>query len=97
MPQLNAFDAAPGRTVLTAGDLFEEAINVDLLVISAWENYYEGEPGSMVAVLRDRCGLEVKQFETLRHWIYGLLPRFGPGLPRQQQSWPSHRAGQKDL
>jgi hypothetical protein len=58
MPQLNAFDAAPGRTVLvTAGDLFEEAISVDLLVISAWENYYEGEPGSMVAVNERRYSL----------------------------------------
>jgi hypothetical protein len=95
MPQLNAFDAAPGRTVVvTAGDLFEEAISVDLLVISAWENYYEGEPGSMVAVLRDRCGLEVKQLQespaldlraatTIRAWITPPLAELA--IP---PSWP---------
>jgi hypothetical protein len=85
MPLLNVFDAAPGRTVaVIEGDLFEEAIQVDLLVISAWENYYEGEPGSMVATLQERCGLSVKTLQrtpaldlrmvdTIRAWITPAL------------------------
>lgn len=37
---LNAFDPVQGRTViLNAGDLLAEAINVDLLVISAWDGF----------------------------------------------------------
>ena len=81
MPQINAYDAAPGRTVeVVAGDLFEEALKVDLLVISAWEGFYEPEPGSMVAVLERRCGLVVQKLQqapeldlrgasTIRAWI----------------------------
>jgi hypothetical protein len=81
MPQINAYDAAPGRTVeVVAGDLFEEALKVDLLVISAWEGFYEPEPGSMVAVLEKRCGLVVQELQqapeldlrgasTIRAWI----------------------------
>ena len=60
MPELNAFDAAPGRTVLIShGDLFAEGIKVDLLVISAREGFYEPEDGSMVSVLLKKCGLVV--------------------------------------
>ena len=37
---LNAFDPVQGRTViLNAGDLLAEAIDVDLLVISAWDGF----------------------------------------------------------
>ena len=81
MPQLNAFDAAPGRTVLIShGDLFAEGINVDLLVISAREGFYEPEDGSMVSVLLKKCGLvvgdlrrapavDLTQAPTIRAWI----------------------------
>ena len=81
MPQLNAFDAAPGRTVLIShGDLFAEGINADLLVISAREGFYEPEDGSMVSVLLKKCGLvvgdlrrapavDLTQAPTIRAWI----------------------------
>ena len=79
MPTLNAFDAATGRTVVVKhGDLFGLRVKVDLLVISAWENVYEPEPGSMVAVLLERCGLVVGelpraldlcQAPTIRSWV----------------------------
>ena len=81
MPQLNAFDAAPGRTVLIShGDLFAEGINADLLVISAREGFYEPEDGSMVSVLLNKCGLvvgdlrrapavDLTQAPTIRAWI----------------------------
>jgi hypothetical protein len=81
MPQLNAFDAAPGRTVLIShGDLFAEGIDVDLLVISAREGFYEPEDGSMVSVLLKKCGLvvgdlrrapavDLTQAPTIRAWI----------------------------
>lgn len=82
---LNAFDAAPGRTVeVKAGDLFALRINVDLLVISAKENYYEPVPGTMVKLLRDCCGLNISQLRqcpdldltgspTIRGWVSPLL------------------------
>lgn len=81
MPELNAFDAAPGRTVLIShGDLFAEGIKVDLLVISAREGFYEPEDGSMVSVLLKKCGLvvgdlrrapavDLTQAPTIRAWI----------------------------
>jgi hypothetical protein len=95
MPQLNAFDAAPGRTVLiTHGDLFAEGINVDLLVISAREGFYEPEAGSMVSVLLKSCGLvvgdlrrnpalDLTQAPTIRAWITPELDTL-PAGPR----WP---------
>ena len=95
MPQINAFDAAPGRTVLiTHGDLFTEGINVDLLVISAREGFYEPESGSMVSVLFKTCGLvvgdlrrtpevDLTQAPTIRAWITPELDSL-PAGPR----WP---------
>lgn len=95
MPQLNAFDAAPGRTVVIShGDLFAEAINVDLLVISAKEGFYEPESGSMVSVLLNRCGLvvadlrrapalDLTQAPTIRAWVTPELET----LPVKPQ-WP---------
>ena len=95
MPQLNAFDAAPGRTVLIShGDLFAEGINVDLLVISAREGFYEPEDGSMVSVLLNKCGLvvgdlrrapavDLTQAPTIRAWITPDLESL-PTKPR----WP---------
>jgi hypothetical protein len=79
VPILNAFDAAPGRTVeVVVGDLFAETIDVDLLVISAWVDHYEPDPGSMVAALLERCGLKVGELQrqldlskepTIRGWV----------------------------
>lgn len=95
MPQLNAFDAAPGRTVVIShGDLFAEAINVDLLVISAKEGFYEPETGSMVSVLRNKCGLivgdlrrapalDLTQAQTIRAWVTPELETL-----TQKPQWP---------
>lgn len=92
---LNAFDAAPGRTVeVKAGDLFALRINVDLLVISAKENIYEKVPGTMVKVLHDRCGLDVGELRlnpdldltgspTIRGWVSPLLE-----ASAHPPSWP---------
>lgn len=82
---LNAFDAAPGRTVVVkSGDLFELGIKADLLVISAKADFYEPVPGTMVKVLRDRCGISVGELRqkpeldltaspTIRGWVSPLL------------------------
>jgi hypothetical protein len=79
MRTLNAFDAAPGQTVAVKhGDLFDLGMHADLLVISAWENSYNPDPGSMVKVLLDRCGLVVGELErevdfsqspSIRSWV----------------------------
>lgn len=98
MPTLNAFDAAPGRTVeVVWGDLFAEAIDVDLLVISAWVDHYEPDPGSMVAVLLKCCGLKVgalrRQLDfskepMIRGWVSYPLERLQhpPSWPEQSQT-----------
>jgi len=85
---INAFDPGPGRAVeVICGDLFAEAIDVDLLVISAWENYYEPDPGSMVAVLLKHCGLEVGKLRraldltdtpSIRGWVTPPLEKLKP-------------------
>lgn len=90
---LSAFDPVQGRTViLNAGDLFAEAIDVDLLVISAWDGFYQPQAGSMIATLQERCGLDVGSLprqldltaaETIRAWITPNLE----DLPEPPQ-WP---------
>lgn len=93
MPLINAFDAAPGRTVeVVCGDLFAEAIDVDLLVISAWVDHYQPDDGSMVALLLNRCGLEVGNLQrqldlskepTIRGWVSHPLEKL-----KSPPSWP---------
>ena len=90
---INAYDPGLGRSVeVICGDLFAEAIDVDLLVISAWENYYEPDPGSMVAVLLKHCGLEVGKLPraldltdtpTIRGWVTPPLAKVKPAC-----QWP---------
>jgi hypothetical protein len=48
---------------VTKGDLFQLDLEIDLLVISAYEGFYGGLPGSLIGQLRDQCGIEVGQFE----------------------------------
>ena len=51
---------ASGRSIdVTVGDLFSLGLNIDLLVISAYDGFYEGLPGSLVAQLKERCSLDV--------------------------------------
>jgi hypothetical protein len=93
VPKINAFDAAAGRTVeIWHGDLFAEQINVDLLVISAKQNFYEPVPGTMVKVLEDRCKIKVGSLPreldlmglpTIRGWVSTELQQ----LPEPPQ-WP---------
>ena len=92
---INAFDPQPGRTVeLHAGDLFEQGFQLDVLVISAREGFYEPEAGSMVAVLKNKCGITVGQLPReldfsdsalLKAWITPDLET----LPDPPQ-WPAH-------
>jgi signal transduction histidine kinase len=80
--------------LISHGDLFAEGINVDLLVISAREDFYEPEAGSMVSVLLKTCGLvvgdlrrspavDLTQAPTIRAWITPDLESL-PTKPR----WP---------
>jgi hypothetical protein len=92
---INAFDPQPGRTLeLHAGDLFEQGFQLDVLVISAREGFYEPEAGSMVAVLENMCGITVGQLpreldfsdsSLLKAWITPDLET----LPDPPQ-WPAH-------
>jgi hypothetical protein len=92
---INAFDPQPGRTLeLHAGDLFEQGFQLDVLVISAREGFYEPEEGSMVAVLKNKCGITVGQLpreldfsdsSLLKAWITPDLET----LPEPPQ-WPAH-------
>ena len=61
-----------------AGDLFALGLHVDLLVVSTYEGFYEGLPGSMVAQLRERCGIDLSSLKKsldlraaslIRGWI----------------------------
>jgi len=58
---LNAFDVDPGaaeRTLeLRAGELFALGLQADLLVVSAYAGNYEPVPGTLVARLRETCGV----------------------------------------
>jgi len=77
----NAFDPVEGRTLeLRVGDFFREGLHSDLLVISAWEGFYEPEPGTMIAALKKNCGIDVgklklqraldfTQSNTVRGWV----------------------------
>ena len=60
---LNAFDVDPGaaeRTVeLRVGELFDLGLQADLLVVSAYAGNYEPVPGTLVARLRQVCGLDL--------------------------------------
>ncbi len=60
---LNAFDVDPGaaeRSVeLRHGELFDLALDVDLLVVSAYAGNYDPVPGTLVARLQEACGLSL--------------------------------------
>jgi hypothetical protein len=60
---LNAFDVDPGgaeRTLeLRHGELFSLALEVDLLVLSAFAGNYEPVAGTLVARLEEVCGLQL--------------------------------------
>ena len=84
---------ASGRSLdVVSGDLFDLGLRVDLLVISAFEGFYEGLPGSLIAQLRDHCGVDVASLKPaldfrgaplVRGWV--SEPLSGPsGEPR----WP---------
>jgi hypothetical protein len=62
---------------LRSGDYFREGLTTDLLVISAWNGFYEPEQGTMIAALQ-RCGITVEKLkreldftgsESIRAWV----------------------------
>ena len=58
-----AYAPAEDRTLeLRSGDYFREGLTTDLLVISAWDGYYEPEQGTMIAAL-EHCGITVGGLE----------------------------------
>lgn len=73
-----AYPPAEDRTLeLRSGDFFREGLNTDLLVISAWDRFYEPEAGTMIAALL-RCGITVGSLsraldftgcESIRAWV----------------------------
>jgi len=73
-----AYPPAEDRTLeLRSGDFFREGLNSDLLVISAWDRFYEPEAGTMIAALL-RCGITVGSLsraldftgcESIRAWV----------------------------
>lgn len=73
-----AYPPAEDRTLeLRSGDFFREGLNSDLLVISAWDRFYEPQAGTMIAALK-RCGITVGDLaraldftgcESIRAWV----------------------------
>jgi hypothetical protein len=60
----HAYAPAEDRTLeLRSGDFFREGLTTDLLVISAWDGYYEPEQGTMIAALSHCCGINVGGLE----------------------------------
>lgn len=85
---------ASGRSLdVTKGDLFQLDLDIDLLVISAYEGFYGGLPGSLIGQLRDQCGIEVGQLrcqldlrssDPIRAWISEELASVEP-----PPKWPT--------
>lgn len=76
---------------LRCGDYFREGLSTDLLVISAWDGFYEPEQGTMIAAL-ERCGIIVKDLkreldftgsESIRAWVSQELD-----IADNQIKWP---------
>ena len=75
----NACDPVEGRALeLRCGDYFKLGLQTDLLVISAWDGFYEPEPDTIIAALEHGCGIRVKtlprahdftRVEALKAWI----------------------------
>lgn len=61
---LNVFDVDPGaaeRTVeLQAAELFELGLQLDLLVVSAYEGCFDPVDGTLIARLHQACGLDIR-------------------------------------
>lgn len=82
---LNAFDPVPGGTLeLRFGDLFQEGLYTDLLVVSAWDGFYEPQEGTMIAALKHCCNITVAELPreldftavpTIRAWVSGELDK----------------------
>lgn len=76
---------------LRSGDFFREGLHSDLLVISAWDRYYEPVAGTMIAALR-RCGITVGALnraldftgcDSIRGWVSEELD-----TPEAPIAWP---------
>jgi hypothetical protein len=86
---------ASGRCIdVIAGNLFDLGLDIDLLVISAFEGYYQGLPGSLVAQLKELRSIDVGRLEKaldlrgaplIRGWVSEELR-----LPPAESSHPSH-------
>ena len=77
MPQdpslINAYFPIEGRTLeLRFGDYFKLNLHTDLLVISAWDGFYEPEDGTMIKALEKSCGIRVK--DLARAYDFTLIP-----------------------
>jgi len=60
MKVVNGYDVVEGRSLeLRFGDFFDDKLQIDVLVISAWDGFYEPQEGTMIKSLKDHCGIEV--------------------------------------
>ncbi|MCS5698224.1 hypothetical protein NZK32_04105 [Cyanobium sp. FGCU-52] len=79
MKVLNGYDVFEGRLLeLRHGDFFDDKLQLDVLVISAWDGFYEPQDGTMIKALKDQCSITVKDLRraldfskipTIRAWI----------------------------
>ncbi len=99
---LNGFDidtATGGRNVeLRVGDFPSLGINVDLLVVSAFEGAYAPTPGTMLGCLSEVYGLRLHQLPValdlrsspLRSWVSGPIPWEDLSASRKASAAYSH-------
>jgi len=102
MKVLNGYDVFEGRSLeLRHGDFFDDKLQLDVLVISAWNEFYEPQDGSMIKALKDRCGITVKDLRraldfskipSIKAWISDDLTSVEPPV-----SWQENRSRFKRL
>jgi hypothetical protein len=102
MKVLNGYDVFEGRSLeLRHGDFFDDKLQLDVLVISAWDGFYEPEDGTMIKALKDQCGiivedlrraLDFSKIPTIRAWISEDLTSVEPPV-----SWKAERSRFKRL
>jgi hypothetical protein len=90
MKVLNGYDVFEGRSLeLRHGDFFDDKLQLDVLVISAWGGFYEPQDGTMIKALEDQCRITVKTLQraldfseipSIKAWISDDLTSVEPPL-----------------
>jgi len=102
MKVLNGYDVFEGRSLeLRHGDFFDDKLQLDVLVISAWGGFYEPQDGTMIKALEDQCRITVKTLQraldfseipSIKAWISNDLTSMEPPV-----SWQENRSRFKRL